>query len=62
MIALRWLSDFLRYIYTTMKGLSLYYQVYSNGIQAKKVITISTFVRFSGKGHHTLHKDALQKA
>ena len=32
-----------------------FYRVYSNGMQAKRIITISTFTQFSGKGRHTLH-------
>ena len=31
------------------------YRVYANRTQAKKIITILTFTRFSGKGRHTLH-------
>ena len=37
------------------------YRVYSNRMQAKKIITILTFARFSGEGRHPLHKDALLK-
>ena len=31
------------------------YCVYSNRTQAKKIITILTFARFSGKGRQLLH-------
>ena len=31
------------------------YRVYANRTQAKKIITILNFVRFFGKGRHTLH-------
>ena len=31
------------------------YRVYSNRTQAKKIITILTFARFSGKGRQSLH-------
>ena len=30
------------------------YRVYSNRMQAKKIIMILTFVQFSGKGRHSL--------
>ena len=30
------------------------YHVYSNGMQAKKIIEILTLVQFSGRGHHSL--------
>ena len=31
------------------------YRVYSNRTQAKKIIKILNFARFSGKGRHNLH-------
>ena len=31
------------------------YRIYSNRTQAKKIITILTFARFSGKGRQSLH-------
>ena len=44
-------------MWSTMHHSQLNYRVYSNRTQAK--ITILMFVRFSGKGRHTLHYDTL---
>ena len=40
---------------STGKIIASVYCVYSNRTQAKKIITILTFARFSGKGRQSLH-------
>ena len=41
-------------LYTLTSG-DVHYRVYANRTQAKKIITILTFARFSGKGRYLLH-------
>ena len=39
----------------TLYSINYRYHVYANRTQAKKIIMILNFARFSGKGHHALH-------